>query len=98
MVSATSGYCGDHLYVFSSNAYPFEPGRAYSKFAAFTLVNCGGDFSTAASILARQGYVQAHDGQTAALSQRFEGFQGFKGYRGDRGSQGAKGAVSYAYC
>jgi hypothetical protein len=29
-LSATSGYCGDHLYVFSSNAAPFEPERANS--------------------------------------------------------------------
>jgi hypothetical protein len=96
-ISATTGHCGDHLYVFSSHAYPFVPWRAYSKFAAFTLLNCGGDFLKAATILARQGYVKAHAGQTAARGQRFEGFQGFKGYRGDRGSQ-AKGAVSYAYC
>jgi Bifunctional DNA primase/polymerase, N-terminal len=96
--SATTGHCGDHLYVFSSNAYPFEPGRAYSKFAAFTLLHCGGDFSKAATILARQGYVKVHEGQTIARYQRFEGFQGFKGYRVDRGDQGAKGAASYAYC
>jgi hypothetical protein len=80
-ISATTGHCGDHLYVFSSNAYPFVPGHAYSKFAAFTLLNCGGDFLKAARILARQGHVKAHAGQTAAHGQRFEGFQGFKGYR-----------------
>jgi hypothetical protein len=97
-ISATTGYCGDRLYVFSSNAHPFAPERAYSKFAAFTLLNCGGDFSKAATILAHHGYVKAHDGQTAARAQRFEGFRGFKGYRVDRGDQGAKGAASYAYC
>jgi Bifunctional DNA primase/polymerase, N-terminal len=96
--SATTGHCGDYLYVFSSNAYPFAPWRAYSKFAAFTLLHCGGDFSKAATILAHQGYVKAHDGQTAARAQRFEGFRRFKGYRVDRGDQGAKGAASYAYC
>jgi hypothetical protein len=82
------------LYMFSSNGYPFEPGRAYSKFAAFTLLNCGGDFIKAATRLARQGYVKAHAGQTMASNQYFEGFQGFKGYRASRGSQ-AKGAVSH---
>ena len=56
------------------------------------LHTCGGDFIKAATILARQGYVKAHAGQTAASDQRFEGFQGFKGYRASRGSQ-AKGAV-----
>jgi hypothetical protein len=80
-ISATTGHCGDHFYVFSSNSYPFAPGRAYSKFAAFTLLNCGGDFVKAATILARQGYVKAHEGQTMASNQYFEGFQGFKGYR-----------------
>jgi Bifunctional DNA primase/polymerase, N-terminal len=93
-LSATSGYCGDHLYVFSSDAHPFEPERAYSKFTAFALLNCGGDFLKAARILAHQGYVKAHEGQTAARAQRFEGFRGFKGYRVYRGYQ-AEGAVSH---
>ena len=81
------------LYVFSSNAHPFEPERAYRKFAAYALLNTGGDFSKAAMILARQGYVKAQEGQTAARDQRFEGFRAFQGYRVNRGSQGAKGAV-----
>ena len=42
--SATTGHCGDHLYVFSSNAHPFEPMRAYSKFTAYTLLHFNGDF------------------------------------------------------
>ena len=50
--SATTGHCsneesGDLLYVFSSNAEPFEGGRAYSKFAAHALVNHERDFSAA---------------------------------------------------
>ena len=49
-VSATTGYCisehsGDQLYVFSSNAAPLEDGVAYSKFAAKTLLEFGGDFA-----------------------------------------------------
>src|SRR5215475_12276532 len=55
-ISATTGHCGDYFYIFSSNAYPFEPERAYSKFAAFTLLNCDGDFIKAATMLACQGY------------------------------------------
>src|SRR4030095_16989942 len=47
-LGATSGHCGDHLYVFSSNAHPFEPARAYSKFTAFAFLNAGGDFIKAA--------------------------------------------------
>jgi hypothetical protein len=93
-ISATTGHCGDHLYVFSSNAHPFEPMRAYCKFTAYALLNTGGDFSKAATIVARQGYAKAHAGQTAASDPRFEGFRGFKGYRVQRGYQ-AKGAVSH---
>jgi Bifunctional DNA primase/polymerase, N-terminal len=91
-ISATTGHYGDYFYIFSSNAYPFAPWCAYSKFAAFTLLNTGGDFIKAAAMLAHQGYVTGHAGQTMASNQYFEGFQGFKGYRGDRGSQ-AKGAM-----
>jgi putative DNA primase/helicase len=97
-ISATTGYCGDLLYVFSSNAAPFEPMRAYRKFTAFTLLNAGGDFFRAATMLACQGYVKAHEGQTAARYQGFEGFRGFLGYRVNRGTQGAKGAVSHEQC
>jgi hypothetical protein len=43
--SATTNYGGsDLLYVFSSNAMPFEPERAYTKFAAYTLLVHGGDW------------------------------------------------------
>jgi Bifunctional DNA primase/polymerase, N-terminal len=68
-ISATTGHCGDHLYVFSSNAHPFEPERAYNKFTAYTLLNTGGDFSKAATILVRQGYVKAHERNRFESSQ-----------------------------
>ena len=55
--SATTNYQGsDLLYVFSSNAAPFEPGHAYDKFGAYTHLNHDGDFSAAARALAEQGY------------------------------------------
>jgi hypothetical protein len=59
--SATTGHCsnrtsGDLLYVFSSNAEPFEPSRAYSKFAAYALLKHKGNFKAAARDLAEQGY------------------------------------------
>ena len=62
--SATTGKCktegsGDLLYVFSSNAYPFEAEAAYSKFAALTFLNHNGDFSAAASAVADAGFVKA---------------------------------------
>jgi hypothetical protein len=51
--SATTNYAGsDLLYVFSSNAWPFEPETAYSKIAAYALLEHGGDFHAAARSLA----------------------------------------------
>ena len=48
-VSATYGHVAPHiLYVFSSNASPFDPNRAYTPFAIFTLLQHGGDYSAAA--------------------------------------------------
>ena len=44
------------LYVFSSNAAPFEPNRAYSPFAVYTLLTCGGDYDQAARSLRELGY------------------------------------------
>jgi hypothetical protein len=60
-VSASTGFCkgdttGDLLYVWSSNADPFEPGHAYDKFGALTTLEHHGDFSAAAKWLAANGY------------------------------------------
>jgi putative DNA primase/helicase len=57
-VSASTGYCGDSLYVFTSDT-SLEPDRAYDKFAAYTHLHCGGDFARAAKELARLGYGRA---------------------------------------
>src|SRR4029077_2505921 len=55
--SATTNYAGsDLLYVFSSNAPPFDEGRGYSKFHAFALLEHCGDFRAAAKALAAQGF------------------------------------------
>ncbi len=55
-VSATTNYQGsDLLYVFSTSTV-FEAGRAYSKFAAYAILEHGGDFWAAARALAaREG-------------------------------------------
>jgi hypothetical protein len=58
--SATTGYCKGEdgtaqLYVFSSNAAPFEQGESYSRFAAYTLLNHNGDYKAAAKALAANG-------------------------------------------
>lgn len=55
--SATTNFEGsDVLYVFSTNAEPFEAEHGYSKFSAYALLNHSGDFSAAAFDLFEQGY------------------------------------------
>jgi Bifunctional DNA primase/polymerase, N-terminal len=44
------------LYVFSSNAHPFDHNRRYDKFSIYTLLEHGGDWEAAARDLAEQGY------------------------------------------
>ncbi len=44
------------FYVFSSNAAPFEPNKAYSRFAVYTLLERGGNYSAAASALHSLGF------------------------------------------
>jgi len=56
-VSATVNFSGkENLYVFSTNASPFEPEKSYSKFAAYALLKHAGDFTAAARALAAAGY------------------------------------------
>ncbi len=56
-VSATLGYVGPNvLYVFSSNAAPFESNRAYSPFAVYAFLEHDRDFLAAARALREQGY------------------------------------------
>ncbi|NLD38017.1 MAG: hypothetical protein GX654_14210 [Desulfatiglans sp.] len=47
---------GKILYVFSSNADPFELNTAYSSFAVYAMLEHEGDFKAAARALAGQGY------------------------------------------
>ncbi len=55
--SGTSATLKDRVfYVFSSNAAPFEPNRAYSPFAVYTLLHHGGDFEQAARCLGQIGF------------------------------------------
>jgi RecA-family ATPase len=60
-ISGTTGHCrtdgsGDMLYVFSSNAAPFQEAKAYSKFAAYTLLSHDGNFTAATRTLAGAGF------------------------------------------
>lgn len=67
--SASTNYAdSDLLYVFSTNAGPLESERAYTKFAAYALLNCNGDFGEAARQLARAGF-----GQRPAMRGRQKG-------------------------
>jgi len=47
---------GKWFRVFTTNGFPFEAEKTYSPFAVFALLECGGDFTSAASELSRKGY------------------------------------------
>jgi hypothetical protein len=60
-VSASTGFCkgrsgNDLLYVFSTAAAPFDAEVAYSRFAAYAILNHEGDFRAAARALGYAGY------------------------------------------
>ena len=72
--SATTGHCrgdvgGSLLYVFSSNAHPFEAGKTYSLFAGRAMLMHGGDFSACARELRDLGYA-AEDAPCGILVER----------------------------
>jgi hypothetical protein len=46
----------DLLFIFSSNAVPFEGLTAYTKIAACALLELEGDFAAAAHALRKEGY------------------------------------------
>lgn len=57
-ISATSGYCKGEdgtprLYVFTTNADPFQPDTCYSPFSVFALLEHKGDFKAAAQALGK---------------------------------------------
>lgn len=56
-ISATTGYCKGkdgtpRLYVFSTNAQPFQPNRTYDPFGIYALLEHNGDVKAAARALA----------------------------------------------
>lgn len=56
-IDATTNFKdSDLLYVFSTNAAPFETERGYNRFSAYSLMEHDGDYSLAAAELARQGF------------------------------------------
>jgi len=56
------------LYVFSSNAAPFEQNKAYSPFGAFALLEHSGDYRKAAASLHEQGFGKSEDTSGVDLS------------------------------
>lgn len=44
------------FFIFSSNASPFDPNRAYAPFAVYALLEHNGDFASATRALADEGY------------------------------------------
>ena len=64
--AGTSATLKDRVfYVFSSNAAPFEPQKAYAPFTVYALLEHGGVFAKAAAALRAEGYgadTPAHDG------------------------------------
>ena len=53
----TSATCnGEYLYVFTSNAPPLTPGKAYKKFDFLVATDYNGDYFAAAQALGKQGY------------------------------------------
>ena len=55
-VSATTNYAGSDLFYPFTSSTAFDPDRSYSKFAAYAVLEHGGDFAKAARALGQQGY------------------------------------------
>ncbi len=75
-LSATYGHVPGRFYVFSTNAYPFEPLRTYQPFSVYALLEHGGDFSAAAKMLTAEGYgegiAKSQDARTSRAETREE--------------------------
>lgn len=86
--SATTGRAADadRLYVFSSST-PFTPELAYSKFAAYSLLVHGGDYSAAARELRGLNYGAPSQKQIQAQPEQFSPEQVVEGKVLDRGEE-----------
>lgn len=70
--SATLRTADNVFYVFSSNAAPFEPNKAYSPFMVYALLEHGGDCGKAAYELSRQGYGETPSQEPVDLTRLLE--------------------------
>lgn len=95
--SATTNHNGSGLlYVFSSST-AFEPGKSYTKFGAFAVLNHGGDHSLAARSLSTQGYGKPSRLHPTNKNSMVRDGKGWKGsLRDGKGAYGesAKGSLS----
>jgi len=64
------------FYVFSSNAQPFEPNKAYSPFSVYALLEHDGNFTKAADALLEQGYGAVQQTDDIDLSGILSGISG----------------------
>lgn len=92
-IGATWNYIPDQLYVFTTNAYPFEHERSYKPFAIYAFLEHDRDFSAAAKELARQGYGD-QSYSTRAGSAPGAGADADAGERSS-GAQGAEDDLSF---
>jgi DNA-binding transcriptional ArsR family regulator len=68
-ISATFGYVAPGvLYVFTTNAAPFQDGRAYGPFAVYAELEHGGDYKKAAKVL----YERYEKGQAKEQKRRID--------------------------
>lgn len=68
----SASYKDKVLYVFSSNAYPFEAQKGYSPFHVYALLEHKGDFTEAAATLIEKGYGKEVKLPEVDLSEFFE--------------------------
>ena len=70
-ISGTTGYCkGDEydlFYCFTDHAPPFQQGKAYSRFAAYAILEHGGDYKKAAAALKEKGFGQQKQSVASTL-------------------------------
>ena len=67
-VGWSASFNGQHFYVFSTNASPFDQEKAYSPFGVYTLLEHDGDYGKAAKALAGQGFGQNTDSAGVDIS------------------------------
>ncbi|RBY92950.1 bifunctional DNA primase/polymerase [Blastococcus sp. TF02A-30] len=88
-ISASTGYGGDWLYVFTSST-EFEPERTYTRFGAYAVLEHDGDHRAAAKVLVDRGFgrrpepdVAQHPVPVAAPCSLDQAHEAFRRWLGD---------------